>query len=95
MNGTRLGTMIITNASETKLTGSGKYITQNYSTSYWQPNGCKIRATLFNQVCYTIEDNYVYVDNDGNGNFIITFCDNFFSYSTTVFFPFRGRLVAN
>ncbi len=28
INGTRLGTMIITNASETKLTGSGKYITQ-------------------------------------------------------------------
>jgi hypothetical protein len=74
---------------------TGKYITQNYSTSYWQPNGCKIRATLFNQVCYTIEDNFVFVDNDGNGNFIITFCDNYFSYSTSVFFPFRGRLVTN
>ncbi len=28
LTGTRLGTMIITNASETKLTGTGKYITQ-------------------------------------------------------------------
>ena len=28
LSGTKLGTMIITNASETKLTGSGKYITQ-------------------------------------------------------------------
>ncbi|MFN5705535.1 MAG: choice-of-anchor V domain-containing protein [bacterium] len=28
LTGTRLGTMIITNASETKLTGAGKYITQ-------------------------------------------------------------------
>ena len=74
---------------------TGKYIIQNYSTSYWQPNGCKIRATLFNQVFSATEDDYVYVDNDGNGNFIITFCDNYFNYSTTVFLPFRGRLVTN
>jgi len=74
---------------------TGKYVTQNYSTSYWQSNGCKIRATLFNQVLSAIEDNDVYVDNDGNGNFIITFCDNYFRYSTTVFLPLKGRLVAN
>lgn len=78
-----------------KLPQTGKYITQNYYTSYWNKNGCKINATLYNQLFYAIEDNEVYVDNDGNGNFIITFCDNYFRYSTTVFFPFTGRLVAD